>query len=172
MNPKHQLFADEYLKNGRNGKQAAIAAGYSEKRAEVTASELLTREDVRSYVEVKVEKVSQEAEVTLERVVKEYARIAFFDIRDIFDPETGAMLAVKDLNDASAAAIAGIEVAEQKTFNVVTGEIKKVKITNKIAALDGICKIMGWNAPEKQQHSLDNSFLEFLKSTSQSPQSK
>lgn len=54
MNDRMRLFADEYIKRRCKcgaGKDAAIAAGYKERSAAVTASKLLVRKDVREYIE-------------------------------------------------------------------------------------------------------------------------
>jgi phage terminase small subunit len=50
---KQQLFCDWYLKLGgtRHGSEAAIRAGYSEKTAQVMASENLTKPMVQEYLE-------------------------------------------------------------------------------------------------------------------------
>lgn len=48
---KYEKFAAEYRKNGGNGTQAAIAAGYSEKTASVTASKLLKNAKVVGLIE-------------------------------------------------------------------------------------------------------------------------
>lgn len=49
LSNKQKLFVDEYMKD-RNGKQAAIRAGYSEKTAESQASRLLSKAKVAESV--------------------------------------------------------------------------------------------------------------------------
>lgn len=90
--------------------------------------------------------------LTRERVLEEYAKIAFFDIRKIFN-DKGGLLPIHDLDDHSAAAIGGIESfdeTEQETGKIL-GTLKKLKISEKRAALDSICKVLGYNAPDKKQ---------------------
>ena len=78
--------------------------------------------------------------------MNEYARLAFFDIRKIYD-ENNNLKAVKDFDDDSAAAVAGIEVYEE--FDGVgkdrehVGNTMKVKIHNKVASLDALGKYLG-----------------------------
>ena len=50
--PRRRAFVLEWLSNGLNGKQAAIAVGYAEDSAEVTASQLLSDPKVAAAVEV------------------------------------------------------------------------------------------------------------------------
>lgn len=52
LNPKQLIFLQEYIRSG-NGKQAAIAAGYSERSAEVTASRMLSQAKVKQYLSKK-----------------------------------------------------------------------------------------------------------------------
>ena len=50
MTPKEEKFAKEYVKNGGNAAQAAVAAGYSEKTARQIASKKLTKVDIFAYI--------------------------------------------------------------------------------------------------------------------------
>jgi len=66
--------------------------------------------------------------------------------------------------------LAAIEVTEERTETRGKKKViscnKKIKMSDRKSALDSICKVLGFNAPEKQQHDLGNSFLDFLKQTS------
>jgi phage terminase small subunit len=68
--------------------------------------------------------------INTENVLKEYARIAFFDIRDIYD-EQGRLLNPIDLDDDTAAAIAALDITEESI---------KYKIHDKMKALDALAK--------------------------------
>jgi phage terminase small subunit len=154
LTPKEKLFADEYLidKNATRAHKAAYCSK-SDNTAAVEGHKLLRKPKIKAYISNKLEKVSKKAEITLERVLQEYGRIAFSDIRKIYD-ENSALKPIADLDDDSAAALAGIEVTEETDWKdgnkIVTGLTKKIRIHNKISALDSICKVMGWNAPEKK----------------------
>lgn len=47
---QQKAFVGEYVRNGGNGTQAAIVAGYSERTADVQASRLLTKPKIREAV--------------------------------------------------------------------------------------------------------------------------
>lgn len=47
LSPKHRKFLDEYCRD-RNGAAAVRRSGYSERRAKVTAAELLARDDIKA----------------------------------------------------------------------------------------------------------------------------
>lgn len=57
MNPRQQMFADEYLKCG-NSTQAAIKAGYSKKTARAIGSENLTKPDILNYIKERQKELS------------------------------------------------------------------------------------------------------------------
>jgi phage terminase small subunit len=68
-----------------NGKQAAIAAGYSEKSATAQASRLLTRANVRAELQRHQERLAHKHAVTLDKVIGELAKIGFANMGDYMD---------------------------------------------------------------------------------------
>lgn len=83
-NRKQQRFIVEYLKD-LNATQAAIRSGYSKKTAVKTASRLLTKADIQAEIEAKSAQKAQEAGVTVDKVVKESALIAFSDLSQFLE---------------------------------------------------------------------------------------
>lgn len=156
LTKKQAIFCEEYLIDF-NAKQAAIRSGYSaggvdQKSAQVRGSLLLSHEKVKAYLAYRMKKLEKTYDLSQGRVLAEYMKIAFFDIRDVYT-EGGALINPKTFSDEVAGAVSGIETFE--VFDPVTGEKigenKKVKVSDKRAALDSICRIMGYNAPEKSE---------------------
>jgi len=87
-----------------------------------------------------------------EAILSEYKKLAFFDLRKVYD-DKNALIDVKDFDDASAAAVSGIEVLEEfegaGAERRHIGNTVKLKISDKKAALDSICKVLGYVAPSK-----------------------
>lgn len=85
-----------------------------------------------------------------EAILGEYKKVAFFDIRKIYTVD-GGLKPINDLDDDSAGAIAGIESFDEKQRDSgeILGTTQKVKISSKVAALDSICKVLGYQAPTK-----------------------
>ncbi len=79
--------------------------------------------------------------ITKERVMQEYAHIALFDPRKLYDSE-GKIKPASEWDDQTAAAIAGIE-------NSPEGLPIKLAISSKKGSLDQISKMMGYVIPEK-----------------------
>ncbi|MBN9520201.1 terminase small subunit [bacterium] len=94
-------------------------------------------------------------EVTIERVKQEYARLAFLDIRKAFD-ENGNLKLVHELDDDTAAAIAGLDVEElwegrgEDRENI--GRLRKIKLSDKRGALDSLATHLGMFV-ERHEHT-------------------
>lgn len=145
-------FVMEYVKDC-NATQAAIRAGYARANANRQGSRLLTRVDVRKALAgtfAKREKeqaaLVAEMELTVDRTRREIARIAYFDPRKMFAAD-GRPLGIHELDDDTAAVIAGLEVVEAYEGTgpdrVMVGHIKKWKLADKNSALDKAAKILG-----------------------------
>lgn len=69
LDPRHLRFIDEYLKGDGNGAAAAIAAGYTERRAKQTAHDLLKREDVAAEIARRRAEVTAEVKIGMQDVI-------------------------------------------------------------------------------------------------------
>lgn len=78
-------------------------------------------------------------EITVERVLREMARLAFFDIRKLVNAD-GTPKPLHELDDDTAAAIAGLEVARVGNAMIGEGEVLKFKIADKNSALDKLAR--------------------------------
>lgn len=106
------------------------------------ASELAADSKVRGRVQELLQKAAAANEVTVDRVVKELARLAFFDIRQLVNPD-GTPRPLHDLDDDTAAAVSGLEVARVGNAMIGEGEILKFKIADKKGALELLGKHLG-----------------------------
>lgn len=82
LSDKQQLFVQEYLVD-RNGRQAAIRAGYSARNPGYQAHRLLQNPEVAEAVGEGLQGRTARLEVTAERVIEEIARRAFYDPTDL-----------------------------------------------------------------------------------------
>lgn len=101
--------------------------------------------------------------VTVERVLKEYAKLGFFDPRKLFNAD-GSPKNIIDLDDETAAAVAGLDVQEayegSGEYREFVGYVKKYKLTDKKGALDSMAKYLGMFKDEvKLSGGLDNSVV-------------
>ena len=138
LTAKQQCFVVEYMVD-LNATKAAERAGYSKKTARVIGAENLTKPAIVQALEAKQSKRLQKREITAERVLDEIYKMAMLDPRKLFTTG-GYLIPVHELDDDTAASIAGIEVSElfehegkDKKF---TGLLKKIKIADKYRGLD------------------------------------
>lgn len=136
LTDKQQRFIEEYPVDF-NASAAAQRAGYSPRTCGAAGHNLLQDDRIQKALGKHVKKLTDKAEVTVERVLKEYARLAFFDIGDLFD-ENGDMLALQDMPEDARRAIGGIDVSQIGDEETV----KKIKIIDKKGALDSIGKYL------------------------------
>jgi len=144
---KQQRFIEEYLVD-LNATQAAIRAGYSAKTAGVIGYENLTKPQIKEALAEARQKLAERTAVSAERVIREYARLAFVDPRSIFTWGPGGV-AVKDSAELSADdAVCVLEVSHEVTE---AGTKVRVKVHDKKAALEALAKHLGLFEKDKEQ---------------------
>lgn len=142
LTAKQRRFADEYLID-LNATAAYKRAGYAAEgnSAEVNASRLLSNAKVAEYIQAAMDERSQETKIDANKVLSEIGKLAFADIRKVFDSE-GRLLPIHQLPDEIAASISSIEVV---TSRVPGGEPADVEHTSKIKFWDkrGSLELLG-----------------------------
>ncbi|HYF55927.1 MAG TPA: terminase small subunit [Salinarimonas sp.] len=139
LTPKQARFVEEYLID-LNGTQAAIRAGYSPKTANEQAARLLANASVAAAVAEAQQARSERTQITQDRVLKEYARLAFSDMRNLmaWDAQGMSLKTSADLSEDVAACVA--EVTQTVTKD---GGSMKLKVHDKKGALDSVAKHLG-----------------------------
>lgn len=99
------------------------------------ASKLAANPEVRQRVEDLKAKAAAANEVTVERVVAELARLAFFDVRRLVN-EDGSPRKLTELDDDTARAVAGLDVVRIGNADAGVGEVLKFKLADKGANLE------------------------------------
>jgi phage terminase small subunit len=110
MTSKQTRFVSEYLID-LNATKAAIRAGYSRKTAKSIGQENLTKPDIFARISACQEVLFARNAITADNVLQELARLAFFDVRDLFAPD-GSMIPIHKLSRDAAAAIKGFELVQ------------------------------------------------------------
>jgi len=141
--PQQARLIGEYLKS-LDATQAARAADYSPRHAASIGCNLLKLPHVAAAIKMAMDARAKRTEVSQDRVLKEIARVAFSDVRAIFD-ETGQPRSATDLDDDTAAAVASIEVVERPGVGggTSTEYVYKIKLVEKAPALALLCRHLG-----------------------------
>lgn len=146
LDPRHQRFVDEYLID-LNGTQAYTRAyGCSEKAGRTNAARLLTNAGIQDAIAAGRAKTAAKLGLTRERVLAEYAKLAFFDMRQAYH-DSGALKLPHEMDEDAAAAIAAYETVEMSGGDREAPPllVRKIKWADKRAALDSIMKAQDWN---------------------------
>lgn len=141
LTARQESFARAYATHF-NASRAAIQAGYSKATAFVTGTQVKALPQVQARIAELLEPHRREFEVTRERTLLELARIAYADIRELYD-ENGQLRPIHELEDHVAATIASVEEerrTEGRGEDAVDIRTKKVKTHDKMKALEMLSK--------------------------------
>lgn len=141
MTPRQQLFVLEYLID-LNGTAAARRAGYAPNCARAHSWHLLRRPDIAAAIRTEMEARALRTGVTRERVLAEYARLAFADLRPLANWND------KGLRFAEAATLPR-DVATSIIAIAGTGRHGRrirIRSVDRLKALDGLARILGLRA--------------------------
>ena len=142
LSPKQKLFVDEYLID-LNASAAARRAGYSPKWINANVQRTLQNTAIQAEIQKRMAARSERTAVTQDRVILEYARLAFLDPRKFFD-ENGRLISIHKLSEDVAAAIAGIDVKRLVVGeDEAPAELVKIKLTDKRASLQDVARHLG-----------------------------
>lgn len=134
LKPREIRFCEEYIID-LNASAAAYRSGYSKSSRRKTGCMLLKRVDVKAYIDIIISERDERCRIKQDDVVNAYGRIAFFDIRKLYD-DFGDVRNIQDLDDATAAALLTVKVSEG-------GKIESVTIADRGNALESLAKHLG-----------------------------
>lgn len=142
---KQRRFVEEYLID-LNATQAAIRAGYSPRTAHSAGPRLLENVEVARGIRVGINARSARVLVEADRVLRELGRIAFSDVRTLFDKK-GALRNIAELSADEAASLAAVEVAEifegRGDDRRLIGYTRRLRLWDKRAALELAMRHLG-----------------------------
>ncbi|MGH7075443.1 MAG: terminase small subunit [Stellaceae bacterium] len=138
MTPKQLLFTREYLID-LNATQAALRAGYKESYARRACFTLLKKPAVAAAVADGMDARARRTEIDADRVMREYAKLAFVDIRRLVKRGKDGGVELRDLweiSEEDAAAITHL-------WRTGRGRGLRIKLHDKRAALDALARHLG-----------------------------
>lgn len=140
-NPRHELFAQELAK-GTSAQQAYYLAGYV---GICNISRLKNHPTIAARVDELLAQGARRTEVTAAATIAELGRIAFADIRGLYN-KNGALKPVNQWPDDVARAVAALdidELFEGGTRRTRIGVARNVKLANKLRALEMLGRSFG-----------------------------
>ncbi|HSG00706.1 MAG TPA: terminase small subunit [Vicinamibacterales bacterium] len=134
-------FVDAYLANGGNGRQAAITAGLAAHSATCEASKLRRRPNVAAEIARRsADALGREPQA----VVQQLAAVAFGDIRDVLNPETGEPLPPSQWPAHAAAMVASVDLVHRRGPRGTTSPTAtRIRLHDKLRALETMARLLG-----------------------------
>ena len=152
LTPKQEAAAQAYVERGDKTdayRSAYDTSGMKPETVNRAAFELFENPKIAARVKELREAHLKRHNVTVDRVLAEYAKLAFLDIRRAFDAD-GNLIPIHQLDDATAAAISGLEVdkkvskmTDENGDPMVESYLHKIKFSDKKGALDSLAKTFG-----------------------------
>ena len=144
LTPRQATFVRHYLID-RNGKQAAIRAGYSVRTAEVQASILLRYPKVAAAVAELGKEQADKLEITSEAVLLQVSRMAFVDVRRLVDA-TGKPIPLHLLPADATAATQDVVIKNDGGVQTY-----KVRLCDRNSAVDKLMRHLGLYEKDNKQ---------------------
>ncbi|HBG49455.1 MAG TPA: hypothetical protein DDW90_08150 [Cyanobacteria bacterium UBA9971] len=139
-------FCQEYV-IWYNEEKAAQKAGYSLWNAGAAGSRLLSNPKVRREIERLQKQISVKLQITQERVLTEYAKLAYSNVKDLYN-EDNSLKNLSEMDRDTAAVISGLSIGVKTVKDKDGNEklesyIKELKTVDKKSALDALAKHLG-----------------------------
>lgn len=154
LTDKQARFVEEYLID-LNATQAAIRAGYSEETARQIGAENLTKPVIANAIAAAQKARSERTQITQDRVLQEYAKLGFADLRravtwrtnsdQVLMNQDGEEISCpaniieinpsEEIDDDTAAALSEVSMSKDGTL--------KIKMHDKRGALDSMARHLG-----------------------------
>lgn len=155
LTPKQKAFVDEYLID-LNATQAAIRAGYSEKTARAVGAENLTKPNIQTAIQERIQEREKRTEVTQDMVVQQLAKVAFSDLKEYVEwGPNGIVIRPSDNVDGT------VLQSISETMLPKGGKKTEIKLTDKMKALELLGKHLGMFS-DKMKVDLDVSLADVL----------
>jgi phage terminase small subunit len=146
---KQEKFTQNLFK-GMTQREAYKDAYNAENMNDKTIDEESCRIANDCKVSARIDELNNELKLrnmcTVERVLAEYAKLAYFNPKDLFN-DNGKPKDISELDDDTAAAIAGLDQQEEYQCTgkdrEFVGYTKKYKLADKKSALDSLAKTLG-----------------------------
>ena len=139
LTPRQRRFVEEYLVDP-NGHQAALRAGYSPNGARQTVTKLLKHPEIAQAIRERMDARAERLSVDADKVVAEFARIAFADIGNLVEwgPDGVTLRPKSALSADDRAAVAEVAAGAGKY-----GAGPRIRLHSKHRALDAIARHLG-----------------------------
>lgn len=161
MTKKMIMFCHYYIRDW-NATQAAIKAGYSHRSAQAISSENLSKPIIDEYIKRIQQDVAKEVGISKIQMLQELKAIATSKVYDLYN---GDWITRKDFTELELnhpELLTAVQEVSTKVVQIldedktpIQVEYVKLKMYDKLKAIESIFKAMGWNEPDKVNLTLE-----------------
>lgn len=154
LTPKQELFAQTYVKTGNASEAYRTAYNVSTTSANtinVKASRLLSESKINLRIKELQEDLSKKHDISKDKIIKHLCAVAFFDISRISN-EDGSIKRIDELDQETKILLNGVI---EKTIGMgkYAEKVLSYRMSDKLKAMDMLIKLLGYNEPDKVEHS-------------------
>lgn len=158
LTEKERKFCHFYIRHW-NGSKAAREAGYSQNSCAEIAYENLRKPHIKQYIDIIKTDIEKEVGLSKIRVVEEQMKIAFSSVgylhnswieRTDFEKLTQEQ---KGCIETIKTKVIKKNIGTKKKPKLVDVEYIEIKLYDKTKALEAIARMMGYNEPDKIDHT-------------------
>lgn len=159
MTEREKRFADHYIVS-LNASEACLQVSPNCKNPNVYGHQLLSKPEVKQYVEDKIAKISKKLELKAEDVIEEIRTVAFAKITDFMDYDDAGMK-LKDSKEVDATAVNEVTFTTDEKGKVT----KRIKLHDKLKALEILARYFKLltDSKEKAENVTILDVLDYLK---------
>lgn len=160
---KQRRFCEEYILDF-NATRSAKVAGYSEDTAGQMGYENLRKPEIKAEIKRLQDNLAETLGISKAMVLKEHRKMAFSSIAHLHDTWV-TRKEFEDLSDDQKACIQEISTkvtTEKDSFGIPKQwEYVKLKLYDKQKSLESLSKMLGFNEPEKLDHTTQGEKITF-----------
>lgn len=137
---REMLFINEYAVSG-NGAEAVRKAGFKSKCPKVYAVEILRKPRISKVVDQLRSDNMKRHSITADNVLREIALLAFQSTKNLYNPQTGKLIPIHELDDDVARTISSVKET------VTTSKLGSLEKTTEMKTWDkkGSLELLGRN---------------------------
>lgn len=165
LKPQYMKAVNLYMR-GYSEKDALLKAGFSESTAVTNPKQVFQREDVKAEIARRLDRMKEDNKLSEDWIVQRLMTIAGADIGDLLitDEDGNLKMDYSMLTPAMKTAIGGLEINELKEGRgpkAIPRTQIKIKMTDKLRAIEMLMKILGLDRT-KVEVSAEDGLIERL----------
>ncbi len=136
LTAREALFIKHYVAT-KNASKSMRLSGYKKNRSNEAGYGMLTKPHIRHAIDKELAEQMKRAELTGDMIIAELRKHAFVKLKDAYD-KNGKLLPLHKMPDDVQSALHSLETDELYAGPMKIGNRKKVKLTDKIKALEDL----------------------------------